>query len=189
MATRLGVDLDGVVYDWQRTYRYMIREYRGVFMPPVHDFWFYWDAQKEYGTPEDHKWMWSEGVKLGLFRYGHMIRGARRGLERLHADGYKIEVITHRPETAVNDTLDWLSLFFKDIPIAGVHILSNGESKTSVPADILVDDKPENVQEWVDDGRRAIQFLQPWNWDHNIEGAEEAGDWEQVVELLTRDRS
>ena len=74
------MDLDGVCYEFQRTYRYMLREYRGVDMPPVEEFWTHWDAQKAYGTPADHDWMWSGGVKKGLFRYGHMVTGARKGL-------------------------------------------------------------------------------------------------------------
>lgn len=160
---RIAVDLDGVVYEWQRTYRYMMREYRGVELPPVEDFWFYWNAPDQFTTPEDRKWMWSEGVRRGLFRYGHMWKGARIGLEALRDAGYALSIVTHRPEQAVSDTLEWAALYLKDIPLYGFSILSNGEAKTDVPWDILVDDKPENIDDALDAGREGLLFDQPWN--------------------------
>lgn len=184
---RFVVDLDGVCYEWQRTYRYMLREYRGVEMPPIEDFWYRWDAQKDYGTKADHDWMWSEGVKLGLFRYGHMVKGARRGLQELDTRGHEIVVATSRPERAVSDTLDWLSLYMKDIPLAGVHILSNGTSKGDLDGDILVDDYDKNIVDWTTTGRTAWLFSQPWNWESELPSVDSlvrrATGWNGVIWL------
>lgn len=160
---KIAVDLDGVCYEFQRTYRYMIREYRGVEMPPVDEFWTYWDAQMQYGTKQDHDWMWGGGVKKGLFRYGHMITGARRGLEALVRDKHKIIIVTHRPENAVSDTLEWAGLYFKGIPLSGFHVISSQHPKTTIPWDVLIDDKPENIQHAEDAGRIGLLFNQPWN--------------------------
>jgi 5'(3')-deoxyribonucleotidase len=179
---KLALDLDGVTYNWQRTAAYMLREYRGAKIPPVEEFWFHWDAIKDYCGPGDWKWLWSEGVELGLFRYGHMTTGARIGLQKLHSQGHKIEIVTHRPANAVSDTLDWVSLYFKDIPLNGFHILTNGEPKTVSKADILIDDKPENVQAWADTGREAILYDRPWNF-HYMPGARVnlVKNWKAVV--------
>jgi 5'(3')-deoxyribonucleotidase len=179
---KIAVDLDGVLYEWQRTFRYMMREYRGVDMPPVEDFWFFWDAAKQYGTKEDHAWIWDEGVKRGLFRYGHVVKDGRRVLERLHDKGHKLIVVTHRPEAAVTDTIAWLDLYFKDIPLAGLHIFSNMEPKESVEADVLIDDKPENIAGWITAGRNAILFDQPWNQDYH--GGYRAVTWRDVERIV-----
>jgi len=164
---RVAVDLDGVCYEWQRTYRYMMRVYRGVELPEVEDFWFTWNAPDKYTTAADRKWMWKEGVKEGLFRYGHMWQGCRIGLQALHKAGHKLSVVTHRPENAVNDTLDWIALYFKNIPLSGVSILSGGEPKTDVDWDLLIDDKPENIMDALKANRLGLLFDQPWNQDYD----------------------
>lgn len=154
------------ISEFQRTFRYMMRNYRGIDMPPVEEFWTGWDAYYQFTTKEDRRWAWTRGVELGLFRYGHMTTGARRGVQELSATN-DIIIVTHRPKQAVSDTLDWVSLFFKDIPLAGMHILTEGEPKTSVRADILIDDKPENCLEWAESEEHgvAVLFDRPWNQD------------------------
>lgn len=183
---RIAVDLDGVVYEFQRTFRYMMREYRGIEMPPVEEFWFAWDSQKQYGTEEDHAWMWSEGVAQGLFRYGHMWQGARIGLQALHDAGHELLVVTHRPESAVTDTLDWVAYHFRDIPLVGCDILSGGQPKTSVKWDAIVDDKPENVVEALASNRRGLLFNQPWNQKYHIVASERVYGWKGVVDAASR---
>ncbi len=184
---KIAIDLDGVCYEWQRTYRYMMREYRGVDMPPVEEFWHYWNAPDQFTSAADRKWLWTQGVKHGLFRYGHMVKGTRLALTNLSWAGHELSIVTHRPKNAVNDTLDWLSLYFKDIPLAGLHIMTNGESKADVDAQILVDDKPENILEWADrkPNGLAICFDQPWNQNVQEGGAVvRCWGWEDVVDSV-----
>lgn len=182
---RIAVDLDGVCYDFHRTYRYMLREYRGVKMPPVEDCWDRWDAQEDYGTAADHEWMWNEGVDRGLFRYGHMIRGARRGLEALVDEGHHLAIVTHRPERAAPDTVDWLSLYMKGLPYT-LHILSNGENKTVINWHMIVDDKFDNILDARAKGRGGVLFSRPWNegspWREVR--ARRASGWKEVVNVI-----
>jgi 5'(3')-deoxyribonucleotidase len=155
--------MDGVLYEFERTARYMLREYRGVTVPESSR----WDYLKDNVTRSDWRWLWKEGVSLGLFRYGHMVTGARIGLHRITGAGHSVCIVTHRPKHATADTVDWLSLYLKDIPYDGLSILSNQESKTSVEADILIDDKPQNISDWVQEDRPALLFSRPWNTDHS----------------------
>lgn len=182
---RIAVDLDGVCYEFQRTYRYMMREYLRVEMPPVDQFWHHWDAQMQYGEIADHKWMWAQGVERGLFRYGHMVTGARRGLEALYDMGHDLVIVTHRPANATPDTVDWLSLNLKGLPYS-LHILSGGENKASVDWDVLIDDRPENIQAAQDCGRIGILFSQPWNenYDWIRAGARRATGWKETVDVV-----
>lgn len=183
---RVGLDLDGTCYAFQRTYAYMLRAHHGLDIPPIEEWWTSWDAQKQWGTKDVHSWMWNEGVKKGLFRYGHMIKDTRVALEQLVTNGHKLVVVTTRPENAVQDTLDWVSLFFKDIPLSGLHILSNEAPKTTVEWDVLVDDRIQNYQEAWSAGRLAVLFDQPWNRDaeafYRARGWKEAVLWIQTLE-------
>jgi 5'(3')-deoxyribonucleotidase len=160
---KFAIDLDGVVYEWQRTARYMLNQYRGHRLGPIKEWWTEWDSPKKHVTAQDWAWLWKEGVELGLFRYGHMTTGARVGMQELLRQGHTLSIVTHRPAQAVNDTIDWVSLYFKDIPLDGLHILSGEEPKTGVQADVLIDDKPENVIQWSEEGRIALLFDRPWN--------------------------
>lgn len=177
----IAVDLDGVCYEWQRTYRYMMRTYRGVEMPEVHEFWHEWDAQKQFGESDDHKWMWIGGVMRGLFRYGHMVQGCRVGLDSLVADGHSLSIVTTRPRAAAQDTMEWITFFFKGIPLEGIHILPN-KLKTSVEWDLIIDDKPEVIEDAWLNGRKAVLFQQPWNATYEIPARDVtvAYGWPQV---------
>jgi len=181
---RIAIDLDGVCYEWQRTYRYMMREYRGVDMPPIEDFWYDWDAPDKYTSEADREWLWTEGVRLGLFRYGHVTTGAIVGLRALIDRGHDLLVVTHRPSVAVPDTLAWLS--YINIPWSEIHILSRGESKAQVDAKVLVDDKPANIYDWNEKNpsRRAIIYNRPWN--KQCLAGFRAYDWRMVVQWVDK---
>jgi 5'(3')-deoxyribonucleotidase len=182
-TTAVALDLDGVLYEWHRTVRYMMREYQGVMMPD--DAWDTWDAHKLYYTPEQERWLWSEGVGLGLFRYGHVVKGAIIGMRALQLSGYRLYVVTHRPRNAVPDTIAWLNLLQKPgvVTFDGVAILSDGQPKSTIEADILVDDKPENIQEWHGHGKRAIIYDQQWNRD--FQWQDRAMNWAHLTRMLT----
>lgn len=178
---RIAIDLDGVCYEFERTARYMLREYRGC--GGLETASTEWDWIKRQVGADDWKWLWSEGVKLGLFRYGHMVKGCRIGLQELTRK-HKIEIVTHRPRRAVTDTMDWVSLFFRDIPLDGFHMLSDGEPKSVIACDILIDDKPENLAEWASHGRTGIILTQPWNWRYRMGRVHRAAGWKGVSEIV-----
>lgn len=183
---RIAVDLDGVCYEWERTVRYMLREYRGYTREQLPES-KHWNSIEEQVEKSDWKWLWSDGVREGLFRYGHMMTGARRGLQVLATQGHRFVIVTHRPEAAVPDTIDWVTLYFKGLPYIGINVFSNQEPKSAVRADILIDDKPENVDEWAGNQRSALLFDQPWNQHHQpVPYVTRVKGWEGVVDELAR---
>lgn len=156
------------MYNWEKTARYMLREVLGYYTKegPLGKESTSWDYIQENVDPRDWEWLWTEGVRLGLFRYGHLYSGTIQTVRRLAEIG-EVVLITHRPKQAVNDTLDWLS--FQHLPIAGVHLLTNQEPKSSVKpeCDVYLDDKPENV---IDlrrgtSARLVCLMRRPWNRD------------------------
>lgn len=167
---RIGLDIDGVIYQWEKTARYMLREilpgqrYRDD--PALRVQSPRWDYIKDVVDKEAWDWLWTHGVHLGLFRYGHLYPGAIEAIRGLNALG-SVSLVTHRPASAVRDTLAWLSLL--DLPIEGLHILSGGEPKSTVTPefDYFVDDKPSNVLDLELRTKTKVALMRrPWNHDH-----------------------
>jgi 5'(3')-deoxyribonucleotidase len=133
----IAVDLDGTSYEYHTAYCYMARTYLDVDIRA--EDWLTWDYPEEVlTTQEELWWMDNEAPKLGLYRYGHIMKGAIIGIRKL-AEKHDVIVITHRPRSAVADTLAWL--VYANLPLSGVHILSDGQAKTSVEYDLLIDDR------------------------------------------------
>lgn len=161
----IALDLDGVCYEFDRTARYMLRKFRGIDgLENESTKWEYTESFPQV-SHQDVDWLWNGGVKRGLFRYGHMVKDFRIGTEAL-AKEHKLIVVTHRPERATNDTLEWVGHFFRDIPLFGFHMFSSRTEKTTVEWDLLIDDKPANVENAINHGRKAIIFDRAYNRDY-----------------------
>jgi len=171
---RVGLDIDGVMYKWDKTARYMLRDvlpnspYKEVLQQESQG----WNWIQQQIAPEHWDWLWKQGVRLGLFRYGHMYPGTVQAVRTLASRGHEVVLITHRPASALSDTLAWLSLM--DFPIKGLHILTNMEPKSLVQpqCDVYIDDKPENVVDFAVNTQAKIVALrdQPWNKHFNDAG-------------------
>jgi len=182
---KIAVDADGVLYEWSKTARYMLRSYLDYDKDgPMGQESDSWDYIPKNILPQDWDWLWTEGVRKGLFRYGHLVTGAIEGVNQLSLIG-EVVLVTHRPKAAVKDTLDWLS--YINLPFSGIHILTNQEPKSMVEADILIDDKPDNIFEWTMHARYGILFDREWNQQARV-GLRAKG-WGEVVEYAEEIRT
>lgn len=188
---RFGIDVDGVMYQWDKTARYMLRTEFGYSKDgPLGQPGDAWNSLQGLVTKDQWQWLWGTGVKQGLFRYGHLYSGTIEAIRTLNTLG-DVVVITHRPRSAVQDTLDWLS--YLRLPFQEVHMLTSGELKSRVTphCQLYVDDKPENI---IDFGKNTsgvpLLWRRPWNEpfiDAGWPGAdyEESGmwvdSWEEVI--------
>jgi uncharacterized HAD superfamily protein len=182
---RIGLDIDGVLYSWEKTARYMLREV----LPnspytkdgPLGHKSTHWNYIQENVSPQDWKWLWNEGVRLGLFRHGHLFPGTIKCVRRL-ADMGDVVVITHRPKQAVEDTLAWLT--YQRLPLAGVHILSGQEPKSSVKplCNVYIDDKPENCDDLaMRTGASVFIMDREWNQGFARPGVRRVRDLGELV--------
>lgn len=166
MELRIGIDLDGVAYQWTKTARYMLRE----ILPnspytkdgPLGTECTEWDYIKHNIAPEHNKWLWKEGVKLGLFRHGHLFPGTIKALRKLNELG-RLVAITQRPEAAAEDTFAWIN--FHRLPFREVHVLHGGSKTVVQPCDFFIDDRPENCIELAEAWPQCRVFIpdRPWN--------------------------
>lgn len=181
---RVALDLDGVVYKFAETYRYMLNLYRGHDFPPVEESWRSWDALDVFLTPEDREWIWDAGVEEGLFRHGHIYKGAVEGVQELcrRAD---VVVISQRPKNAVLDTLEWLA--YNRFPISEVHIIGPERKKTDVPrCDVYIDDSPAVIQDLASKTvARLLLWDRPWNQEWKQPPyVQRVSSWAEVMKLL-----
>jgi len=161
MAKRIAVDIDGVLYNYSKTACFLLNEYKGYNLNwEETDDWNWLQGQV---SNNDWQWLWSAGVKLGLFRHGSLISGAIKGIRELATLG-RIIIATSRQPSAVQDTIDWLS--FQKLPIEELHILGrNDERKASIVPrfDLAIDDSPKEIQAYVDARIPVLAFRARYN--------------------------
>ena len=155
---RIGLDLDGVCYNYSATACMLLNHYKGYNLD-----WTQtdsWDWLKSQVSNNDWQWLWSQGVKEGLFRYGNIIKGAAEGVKELAKMG-KIAVVTSRPDSARLVTLDWLS--FMEFPISELHIMGHGQNKSTTKVDVAIDDAPHVAEDYIQAGIPVVLFDRKYN--------------------------
>jgi len=176
---RLGIDLDGVVADFNRGW---ITRYNADFDADLSlDVVDRWDGLITPTHFSDMRefWEWASNHGDGsLFRHLDTHEGALPTLRTL-ATGHDIVILTTKPRWAVHDTFAWIA--DNKIPTREVHILWK---KWSVDCDVYLDDSPQMVQ-----GLRrhrpdkvVCRFVRPWN--DPVEGVVDVASWEDFATLI-----
>lgn len=102
---------------------------------------------------------------------------------------YKVIIVTARPRYAYDSTVEWLvsNGFEYD-----EFIIELGPERVDLDVDILIDDNPYTILEFVSRGRYGIIFSQPWNQFLDISQVNErlpgklvrVGDWRKIRDIL-----
>jgi 5'(3')-deoxyribonucleotidase len=176
---RLGIDLDGVVADfnggWTRFYN---REHgTALTAASVTD----WNQIPEL-THFRHMgefWRWASDLDgASLFRHLEPLPGAIEALEEL-ATEHEIVIITTKPDFAVGDTFEWIAEH--GIPTREVHIT---EDKWDVACDVYLDDGPHVLPGLVAARPHAVvcRYVRPWN--DPVPGAVDVADWAEFQRVV-----
>lgn len=183
MHLRLGIDLDGVVADFNAGW---IARYNEEFSASVpFDAVQVWDGIHLLTHFPDMQgfWDWARGHGQGsIFRHLETYDDAVPALERLAKAGHEIVIITTKPKWAIHDTFAWIA--DHRIPTREVHMTWE---KWKVPCDIYLDDAP-HVIEAIHDARPEslmCRFVRAWN--QPVPGVRDVADWadfEAVVHSL-----
>jgi 5'(3')-deoxyribonucleotidase len=178
---RLGIDLDGVVANFNAGWMSRYNEERGTALTP--DLVDHWDGMVEltdFETGRDF-WRWARnGDGPGLFRHLPVYPEAVPALDRL-ALNHEIVIITTKPRWSISDTYAWIA--DNEIPTREVHITGR---KWTVDCDVYLDDGPHNLESLVLErpDRTVCRFVRPWN--EAVPGAVDVDSWDTFESLVDK---
>jgi uncharacterized HAD superfamily protein len=167
---RIGLDLDGVVYNYTDALRQRAAQHYGLSPDSMEDP-VTWDLHEDsswpFATREEFLGFHLEQVEEGLFVNMTVFPGVLNALTRFSACGHQIVVITSRllgqpPQyvKAVSDTI--LSLHRHGISYSGIHFTSD---KTTVDCDLMFEDSPANIKSLSDAGTAVAIMSHAYNID------------------------
>lgn len=144
----VGIDLDGVCYDFVGAFRQYSHERHGLpfsAMPEAVS----WDFPvNDWGwSTETFLRRFEEGVdERFLFLHGRPFDGVKEGIDLLRDAGHHVHFVTHRenvgrPAVAVESTVQWLA--FHDIAFDSITFTKD---KPVVQADVFIEDNVKNFQ-------------------------------------------
>jgi beta-phosphoglucomutase-like phosphatase (HAD superfamily) len=160
-----GVDLDGVVADFIQGLKPVAAEWLGVQTASLTDDVSYGFKEWNIGDDEAYNDLHRFALKeRDLFANLPLIDGAAAALRRLSTRGIRIRIITHRlyipwfHRQAIVQTLEWLETH--GIPYWDLCFMA---AKSSVDADVYVEDSPKNIEALRAAGREVIVFQNSTN--------------------------
>ena len=180
-----AVDLDGCVVDFYKAIRPIAAEWLNK---PVHelteDFSY---GFPEWGMPTEgelrYSFMHRYAVKQReIFKKAPPIPDAAYTLRKLSSAGGHIRIATHRlyvggtHELVVSHTVNWLEQHA--VPYMDLCFLKD---KTSVNADVYIDDSPTNITRFEEEGKEYIIYNNSTN--KNCSG-KRAMNWDEVYDIV-----
>lgn len=181
-SLRLGIDLDGVVADFNAGWMELHNaEFGGTL---TSDMVTSWDGLHHLGGFDDMDafWAWARGNnnRPSIFRHLSLLPDALDTLRLLAGEGHRIVIVSTKPDWAVHETLHWLA--DNAIPTREVHLTF---TKYEVDCDVYLDDAPVVLPELVAHRPKALvcRFVRPWNVP--VEGAVDVTSWAEFHALVT----
>jgi 5'(3')-deoxyribonucleotidase len=173
---RLGIDLDGVVADFDGGW---IAHYTAEFGVDPRPEQVGWDLLHRQTHFTDMSAFWDWVHHRNLFRRLEPIPGALDGLDKLASAGHEIVIISAKPARAVPDTLHWIAEH--RLPTREIHFRGD---KHAVACDAYLDDSPVALPALVAHRSAALvcRMVAPWNAP--VPGAVDVTDWSGFVAVV-----
>lgn len=180
-TVRLGIDLDGVVADFNAGWMRLHADEFGSDLDP--SMVQGWDDLHEIGgfSHMGHFWHWARGGRdrPSIFRHLDTFPGAIETLQRFARRGHQVVILTSKPDWAIPDTLHWLADVL--MPTREVHFL---DDKWRTDCDVYLDDSPTVLPGLVANRPEATvcRFVRSWNLP--VDGAVDVSDWDGFAALV-----
>lgn len=175
---RIGVDLDGVVADFNAGWIDLYNREFGTAISS--DEVVGWDHMLTltHFPVMDEFWTWARSAhddRRCIFRYLGTYPGAVDGLRDL-VGRHHVVIVSHKFPWAIPDTLAWLAEL--EVPLQEIHFL---RAKAQVDCDVYLEDAPYQLADLRAGRPDAIvcRFVRPWN--KPVEGCVDIHDWSAFV--------
>jgi 5'(3')-deoxyribonucleotidase len=177
----VAIDLDDVVLDFTGGLRTSVQTEYDVEVPPFGN----WKIADVLDPIIGHSWWKWMKNRDWLWKTFPAVPGAIGSINMLREQGYFIEIITSKPDWAEASVWQWIGRWRPSVD--RVTIVQDGDSKAEfTSADILVDDKPQNCEEWAASRRPAVLFSRPHNETYrpSVPRIYRANSWADVRALV-----
>lgn len=175
---RIGVDIDGVVADFVKTFIPLVRERYGVALAE-HDIYVH-DLFLVLGITESEA---IELIRATICSDLDLIDGAKEAIEKLNQE-HELILLTARPEDLLDVTERWLSkrgIKYREL----VHLREGQKFAPEHAFDVVVDDHLREVIRFIGKARKIIVFDHPWNQSFNARGLfDRAYTWNDVLAIV-----
>ena len=177
---KLGIDLDGVVSDYQTYFLESFNERFGTNY--ILQDWKDYSFIPEGFTKEAFWKMIEEHAKIGAWRYLSPIEGAIEGITTLSQHN-SIHLISHKLEEAKADTITWLSEH--KIPYDSISFtLDKSRMAYILGIDIMIEDSYKNAVEVASTGIETLLFDRPWNREETTTPLiQRVQNWKEIVDI------
>lgn len=177
-----AVDMDDVVVDFVGGLIAAVKTEHGVTITTEELEKTGWDLHPLLDPIIGYSWWTWLKRREWLWAGFPAVEGAIGSIERLRQQGHYLELVTSKPAWAEHNVWKWLGKWrpaFQRVTIVDADTCK----ADATSADLLIDDKPDNCQPFLDQGRRAILFARPHN--HSVrDDFLTAHSWADVLFLL-----
>lgn len=177
---RLGIDLDGVVADFNTGW---MERYNREFGAALHDSQVTsWDGMVRltHFPSMDEFWAWAQQGGASIFRDLPPFPGAVETMREL-ATEHRIVIISSKFDWAIPDTLAWMSEH--RLPAREIHFVWD---KTTVSCDVYLEDAPHNLEDLVAAHPDALVCRMVRAWNKPVGGAFDVADWAEFARAVAQ---
>jgi 5' nucleotidase, deoxy (Pyrimidine), cytosolic type C protein (NT5C) len=187
---RVGIDLDGCVYDFVEACRQYVAVATGRPLAELERYPRTYRFPTEWGIAwEDFNDLWKAGVENGyIWRVGVPLPGSCAAIHAIRERGHTVHLVTHRnnmpaaERLAQANTEAWL--YERGIPY---DTITYAEDKTVAKVDMFLDDKPSNVDALRAAGVEAWLLhrnLAPHDWQDQAGHPYLIRTWDDFIEKV-----
>jgi 5'(3')-deoxyribonucleotidase len=180
---RLGIDLDGVVADfdggWMSRYHEEFGSDPRLFHAEPGAPEMVWDGLHHGTHFPDMNTFWEWVHQRHLFRHLDPMPGAPEALTKLASDGHEIVILTAKPDRAVPDTLHWIADLA--LPTREIHFIHD---KHRVACDVYLDDSPLVLPALVAHRPKAVVCRMVAGWNDPVAGTVDVADWSAFLDVV-----
>jgi 5'(3')-deoxyribonucleotidase len=180
MSLRLGIDLDGVVADFNGGWVSLYNEQFGTDISRNEITGWGAPPKLTHFRHMGEFWRWAMDINgRTLFRQLGVYPDAVEVLNSLSMWGHEVVILTSKPDWAVHDTYAWIAEH--QLPTREVHIL---DEKWRVPCDVYLDDAPHQLRSLSRHRPDRIVGRMARAWNEPVEGTVAVDSWPAFEKLV-----